>query len=224
MMAEAMKFAVERINNETNYLHGYSLAINKIFDLKKDTKIPASVLATFVTDIPFLIGPHSSETSYITGILIGTFRQIAVSYGATYSDFDRTGTKHAYMVRTVPSDGFRIHAVLDIIHSLGWNYLGVINSYGFNGERDALHFIKKFPSAGICLAEQIDLPRYPIKGDYDEAIQTLNKDNRLKVLILFTTNEDSSNILGAIKRLRLKDRFYFFFTFFVCLVALTISK
>lgn len=213
MMAEAMKFAVERINNETNYLHGYSLAINKIFDLKKDTKIPASVLATFITDIPFWIGPHSSETSYITGILIGTFRQIAVSYGATYSDFDRTGTKHAYMVRTVPSDGFRIHAVLDIIRSLGWNYLGVINSYGFNGERDALHFIKKFPSAGICLAEQIDLPRYPIKEDYDEAIQTLNKDNRLKVLILFTTNEDSSNILGAIKRLCLKDRFYLFCVF-----------
>ena len=60
-MAEAMKFAIERINNETNYLHGYSLAINKIFDLKKDTNIPASVLATFITDIPFLIGSHSSK-------------------------------------------------------------------------------------------------------------------------------------------------------------------
>ena len=41
----------------------------------------------------------------------------------------------------------------------------------------------------------------------------MNKDNRLKLLILFTTNEDSSNILGAIKRLRLKGRFYLFCVF-----------
>ena len=87
--------------------------------------------------MPFLIGPYSSETSYIGSILTKTFGQLAVTYSATYSDFEKT---QGYMLRTVPTDKFRVDATIDVVKKLDWNYVGVISSYGYNGEREALRY------------------------------------------------------------------------------------
>ncbi|XP_057309265.1 metabotropic glutamate receptor 3-like [Hydractinia symbiolongicarpus] len=208
MMAEAMRYAVEKINNETDFLSGYKLGIYRVIDMGMRRKIRMSVLSTFMGHIPFLIGPHTSETSYITSILTGTFRQVVVSYGATYSDFDKTGTAYGHMVRTVPSDRFRIQVVLDVIGSLKWNYIALINSYGYDGEREARNFISKLSTINVCLAELIDLPSEPKLKHYMDAILSLNLDQRLKAVVLFTTIDDSRFLLETILKLKLGGRFY----------------
>ena len=42
------------------------------------------------------------------------------------------------MARTVPSDKFRLQALLELVRTLKWNYIGIISSYGYNGERESL--------------------------------------------------------------------------------------
>ena len=42
------------------------------------------------------------------------------------------------MLRTVPTDKYRVDAALNTVKNLDWNYIGVISSYGYNGEREAI--------------------------------------------------------------------------------------
>ena len=206
MMAEAMKYAVIKLNNDSNYLFGYKLNIDQIIDINT-YEVQPLVLETFLMDIPFLIGPNSPEKSYITSILTSTLGQIAISYSATYSDFGLSDNFDNNILRTVPSDTYRVQAVLDLIHKLKWNYVAVISSYGYNGERDSRHFIAKLSEIGVCLADQIYLP-IDSAVEADKAIKTVSYDNRLKALVLFTTNIDSSRILSAIQKHSLNNRFY----------------
>ena len=206
-MAEAMKYAVEKINNDSNYLYGYKLAVENIYDTNSDKVVRMLVFDTFMSNTTFLIGPYSSETSYVTSILTGTLGQLAISYSATYSDFELSDIPQNNMLRTVPSDTYRVQATIDLIQKLKWNYIAVISSYGFNGERDARHFISKLTDIGVCLADQIYLPKHATKAAL-KAIVSLNYDDRLKAVVLFTTNDDSSLLLSTIKQQNLTNRFY----------------
>ena len=212
MMGEAMKYAVERVNNNTESLHGYTFEIKEIYGSSSEDSVRDVVLGTFLTKVPFLIGPYSSETSYIASILTKTFKQITVSYSAAYSDFDTKA-----MFRTVSSNVYRVRALLDLVKRLEWNYLAVINSYGHDGDRDAMSFISKFSSIGACLGEQIDLPRQRDANDesFDSAVASLQKDNRIKAIVLFTTNDDSRRIMLALKRKKLEG-FYRIICAFGC--------
>ena len=69
--------------------------------------------------------------------------------------------------RSVLTDKFRVEAALDVVRQLNWNYIGVISSYGYNGEREALRFIEKLPYIDVCLANQIDLPQQ-VRGYYQD--------------------------------------------------------
>lgn len=205
MMALAMKYAVETFNQSYN-LHGYNLG-HEIYDYKTELDVETGVLNVFLDEIPFLIGPYSSQTSHTARTLTGNYHLLSISYSATYSDF-KNGLHNGYMFRTVPSDLFRVSAGLDFLKKMKWNYVGVISSYNFDGERDAEKFVEKLSTADACFAEHNVLPEMPEKKDYVKAIDQMNLDKRLKVIVLFTTNEDSHQILSEIKNKKLAKRFY----------------
>ena len=211
-MAEAMKFAVERVNNNSKSLFGNTLEVNTIHNSSNDSLIPDTVLNIFLKKTPFIIGPYSSETSYVASILTKTFRQIAISYSAAYSDFDT-----AAMFRTIPSNAYRVQALLDLVVRLEWNYFAVISSYGHDGERDAKKFISNFSDIVVCLGKKIDLPRQRDANDhsFDIAVASLQKNIRIKALVLFTTNDDSRRIMLALKRQKLEG-FYQIICAFGC--------
>ena len=204
MMGEAMKYAVLSVNNNSQLLFGYTFEIREIYGSNDEDDVRDNVLQTFLARIPFLIGPYSSETSYVASILTRTFRQIAVSYSAVFSDFDSRA-----MLRTVPSNFYRVQALLDLVERLEWNYLAVISSYDHDGERDAKNFISRLSSIGVCLGEYVDLPRQSStdNSSFHNAVTTIYKDQRIRAIILFTVNDDSRRIMMALKENKL-EHFY----------------
>ena len=94
-----MKYTVLSVNNNSQLLFGYAFEIKEIYGSNDEDDVRDNVLQTFLARIIFLIVPYSSETSYVASILTKTFRQIAVSYSAAFSDFDSRA-----MLRTVPSN------------------------------------------------------------------------------------------------------------------------
>ena len=212
MMGEAMKYAVLSVNNNSQMLFGYTFEIKKIYGLNGEDDVRYNVLKSYLARIPFLIGPYSSETSYVASILTRTFRQIAVSYSAVFSDFDARA-----MLRTVPSNFYRVQALLDLVKRLKWNYLAVISSYGHDGERDAKNFISRLSSIGVCLGEQIDLPRQSSanSSSFNNAVKTIRKDQQIRAIILFTINDDSRHIMMALKKNNL-EHFYRIICAFGC--------
>ena len=207
-----MKYAVLSVNNDSQQLFGYTFEIKEIYGSNDEDDVRDNVLQTFLARIPFLIGPFSSETSYVASILTRTFRQIAVSYSAVFSDFDSSA-----MLRTVPSNFYRVQALLDLVERLEWNYLAVISSYGHDGERDAKNFISRLSGIGVCLGEQIDLPRQSAadSSSFHNAVTTIHKDQRIRAIILFTINDDSRRIMMALKENKL-EHFYRIICAFGC--------
>ena len=212
MMREAMKYAVGRVKNNSEELFGYSLEIKKIYGSNNEDDVLNNVLDTFMAKVPFLIGPYSAETSYEASILTGTFRQTAISYSAAFSDFDSKA-----MLRTVPSNFYRVQALLELVKRLEWNYVAVISSYGHDGELDAKKFISKLSRIEVCLGEQIYLPKQRSADHkaFDKAVVTIQKDPRIKAIILFTVNKDSRSIMKALKDKKL-EQFYRIICAFGC--------
>ena len=95
-----------------------------------------------------MIGPYSSEASHVASILTRTFRQIVVSYSAVFSNFGSRA-----VLQTVPSNVYRVQALLDLVKRLEWNYFAVISSYGYDRECDAKNFISRLSGIGVCLGE-----------------------------------------------------------------------
>ncbi|XP_057310619.1 metabotropic glutamate receptor 3-like [Hydractinia symbiolongicarpus] len=195
MMLEAVKYAVKKINNDSSFLNGYKLAIYKVFSSSMEAKIRDYVLDTFKHIVPFLIGPYTSELSYVTSILTGTFHQISISHSATYRDFEKFGPRYGTMLRTVPSDVYRVQAAVEFIQKMGWDYVGVVSSFGYNGEREAIPFMSNISAINKCLAMHIKLKKRPTDEEYSNVNRLLESDPRLKLVVLFTTKNDSRNIL-----------------------------
>ena len=210
-MKEAMKYAVFSVN-KNKILYGYTLEINEVFNSNDEADARDNILMAFLGRIPFLIGPYSSETSYAASKLTNTFRQPAVSYSAVFSDFDSRA-----MTRTVPSNFYRVQALLDLVERLEWNYLAVISSYGQDGEHDAKKFISRLSGIGVCLGEQIDLARQSSLGSssFSNTVTEIQKDRRIRAIILFTINDDSRRILMALKQKNL-EHFYRIMCAFGC--------
>ena len=204
MLSEALRYAIQKVNRD-DVMYGYQLKIEQIESCFTENCVRQKLLDAYMRSHQFLIGPYSSETSYFASILTDTFRLPSISYSATYSDFGRYGTMQRFMFRTVPSDDYRVLAALDFIHQSKWNYVSVISSHGYDGERDAITFIRKLSDYGTCLSSQDIIPKYKNGRDYyEEIVNRLSSTSRLNVLVLFTNNEDSWSIL---KMLKTKDLF-----------------
>ena len=213
MMAEAMKYAVLSVNNNSQLLYGYTFEIKELYDSSDDDDGElSSFLLTFLTRVPFLIGPYSSQSSYAASKMSLATKIIAISYSAVFSDFDSRA-----MLRTVPSNIYRVQALLDLVKKLEWNDLAVIGSYDRDGEHDARIFVSRLSGIGVCLREQIYLPpkRSAVNSSFNKAVLKIQKDQHIRAIILFTTNDDSRRIMMALKQNEL-EHFYQIICAFGC--------
>ena len=124
------------------------------------------------------------------------------------------------MLRIVPSNFYREQALLGLVERLEWNYLAVISSYGHDGEHDAenkIDGISRLSDIDVCLGEQIDLARQSSldSSSFDNAVTAIQKDQRIRAIILFTMNDDSRRILMALKQKNL-EHFYRIICAFGC--------
>ncbi|XP_057310887.1 metabotropic glutamate receptor 3-like [Hydractinia symbiolongicarpus] len=205
MMAMAMQYAIEHLNNKTS--DGYNFDY-EIIDANNRDEVNRGFLKAFLDSGAFVIGPFSSETSYTATVLTSTFKILSISYGATYSEFANHGMSKGNMLRTVPSDSYRIDAALEFLKKIKWNYVGVVGSYGNDGQREGAKFVNKLSSIDACLSMNLNIPSNGTKDDYNDILNRLNRYTRIKVLILFTTLRDSRNMFKAIGELNLRGRFY----------------
>ena len=69
----------------------------------------------------------------------------------------------------------------------------------------------------VCLGEQIDLARQSSldSSSFDNAVTAIQKDQRIRAIILFTINDDSRRILMALKQKNL-EHFYRIICAFGC--------
>ncbi|XP_039987212.1 extracellular calcium-sensing receptor-like [Xiphias gladius] len=197
--AMTMAFAIDEVNKNSNLLPnvtlGYSLYDNcgaliigfsgalSLASGQKEQFLPQeNCLGT--PPVVGIVGDHYSTFSITISNVLGLYRMPIVSYFATCScltDWQRFPS----FFRTIPSDAFQVHAMIQILKHFGWTWVGLLVSDDDYG----LHVAQSFQSdlaqsGGGCLAY---LEVLPWDSDPSELkrIVYLIKTSTARVVIVF---------------------------------------
>ncbi|GCC35028.1 hypothetical protein chiPu_0013508 [Chiloscyllium punctatum] len=171
---QAMKFAIEEINNSSTLLPGVTLGYD-IQDtcLKSSIAIQSAIsfltvkdenrfelkcdYTNYSTRVLASLGPSNSELSKVIARLFSFLLIPQISYAASSNLFnDRTNFPSFY--RTVPTDEVQAAAMVSMVKTFQWNWMAVIGTDNMYGRRGIEHFTKLASGTGICIAYEELIP------------------------------------------------------------------
>ncbi|KAM8791795.1 LOW QUALITY PROTEIN: taste receptor type 1 member 3 [Rhynchonycteris naso] len=206
LWALAVKMAVEEINRGSTLLPGLHLGYD-LFDTCSEPAVAMKPSLVFMAKagsrniatycdyrqyqprVLAVIGPHSSELALVTAKLFGFFLMPQVSYGAST---DRLSDREAFpsFFRTVPSDRVQVAAVVELLHTLRWNWVAALGSDDEYGRQGLNLFSSQANSRGICIAHEGLVPLPGVRGFWLRTLQGLLRQvnqSSVQVVVLFSS-------------------------------------
>ncbi|KAK2851199.1 hypothetical protein Q5P01_007475 [Channa striata] len=180
-LMQAMRFAVEEINNHTgpqSLLPGVTLGY-QMYDI---CSVPAGVLATLdllvnqyqgafksgaehnkTPDFEnskaavAVIGPDSSSNTITPAALLGAYLIPQISYEAST---EMLSNKFLYpsFFRTIPSDKNQVTAMIQLLIHFNWTWVALLGSDNDYGRQGMQSLSQLAPDYGICIAYQTVIP------------------------------------------------------------------
>uniref|UniRef100_A0A3Q1BKR4 G-protein coupled receptors family 3 profile domain-containing protein n=1 Tax=Amphiprion ocellaris TaxID=80972 RepID=A0A3Q1BKR4_AMPOC len=197
--AMTMAFAIDEINRNSNLLPNVTLGYS-LYDNCATLVIGFSAALSLVSgrEEQFLLLENCSGTSPVLGIVgdsfstfsiatsdvIGLFNLPIVSYFATCSCLS---DRHRFpsFFRTIPSDAFQVHAMIQILKHFGWTWAGLLISDDDYGHHAAQSFQTELvQSGGGCLAYTEILPWGENTAELWRIVQMMKKSTA-RVVIVF---------------------------------------
>ncbi|XP_017853726.1 metabotropic glutamate receptor [Drosophila busckii] len=231
---EAMLYAIDRVNNDSNLLPGITLGVHILDTCSRDTYalnqslvfVRASLnnLDTSVFECADGFSPQlrkNSSSGPVFGVIGGSYSSVSLqvanllrlfhipqispaSTAKTLSDKSRFDL----FARTVPPDTFQSVALVDIIKNFNWSYVSTIHSEGSYGEYGIEAFHKEATERNVCIAVAEKVPSAADDKIFDSIINKLQKKPNARAVVLFTRAEDARRILQAAKRANLLQPFH----------------
>ena len=200
VFVEAFRYAITVTNNMGILPKNFSIGYN-IYNTCKSTAVLKSYLFPTIfkesRKLLGIIGPYTSRGAALAASVFSIFHTTAVSYMASSLELEDRG-RYKNFFRTVPSDRYEAEAMAEILSSYNWSYISCISSHekqhGFLVLKSLIERSRK------CIAKQVLLPEIAEMKNYDEAIDRISSNAKAKVIVLFTTREDTVNVLKAAKR------------------------
>lgn len=92
-------------------------------------------------------------------------------------------------MRTIPNDKYQTMAMITLLSSYGWNWVGIITSDGSYGLSALDQFVSQASEKGICVAFKAILPQSVSSQDTSSAItrtaKTIYKNPKVQVIVSF---------------------------------------
>ncbi|MBN3308585.1 CASR protein, partial [Amia calva] len=215
---QAMIFAVEEINNNTELLPNITLgyAITDTCLTQLSTLGAAMALVTGERDtvsglgcgqapeVPIIIGDASSSGSMVVARTLGVFSIPMVSYFASCACLSDKEKFPAFF-RTVPSDYFQARAMAKLLKLFGWMWVGVIagdDDYGKFGIQIFQEEVKKFD---VCIAFSEIIPKVYSKKKIENIVNTI-KQSTAKVIVTFASDTDIYFVLEEVVSKNITDK------------------
>ncbi|XP_076591558.1 extracellular calcium-sensing receptor-like [Chaetodon auriga] len=196
--AQTMAFAIDEINRNSNLLPnvtlGYSLNDNcgKLgIGFRAALLLASGQEEQFVLEetcvgappVLGIVGDSSSTRSIAISTVFGLYRVPMVSYFATCSCLsDRQ--KFPSFFRTIPSDAFQVHAMIQILKRFGWTWTGLLVSdddYGLHAARSFQSDLGQ--SGGGCLAYLEVLPWGHDPAELRRIVDVMKKSTARAVIV-----------------------------------------
>ena len=210
---EAMIYAIDQVNNNSNVLPGITLGF-KILDycskdviaLEKASYFLSSCSTSKPPPIVGVVGPYSSSVALQVSNLLGLFQVPHISYGAT-SPLLSDKNRFKYFLRTVPSDKVRARALVDLLLVNGTKYVSVVYSDDEFGREGSKYFTQQANNHGICIGTIKALPQGEAVLNFDEVVKDVSQKMNTKVIVLFCSKSDISLLFKAVKYFGKQDIF-----------------
>ena len=230
---EAMLFAIDRINNDTNLLPnltiGYDVrdtcseettGLDEALDmivrsgsLTVDVSMQCVQAGNGSTRMAGIVGAAASSVSTPIATLLGLniFQSPLVSYASSSAALSNKNL-YEYFLRTIPPDSFQANAMVDLISYFGWEYVSVIFNDNTYGEPGTDAFIDSAMRRGICIDYRRGIVQSEISGE-KEFNRTINEtvddllNSTANVVLAFT---DEATIIALFRELdnrNVKHRF-----------------
>ncbi|OCT59483.1 hypothetical protein XELAEV_18000905mg [Xenopus laevis] len=215
---QALRFAVEEINNDPNLLPNITLGY-QIFDsctvLQRALSGTLQILTGHKEPVPnyrcqqavplaAIIGHSISTYSMMLAHILGLYRYPQISHFSTSSLLSDRTQFHSFF-RTVPSDAFQSQGLAQLVLHFGWTWVGLVatdNDYGQQG----IQMIKRdILNAGACVAftENIILSQ---KDRNAPQIALTIKQSTAKAVIFFSTDLDLLFVLDELLRQNISEK------------------
>ena len=200
LLLEAFRYAINVTNHMGILPKGFTLGY-QLFDTCKSTvELKKHISPTLFSEdekLTGVVGPYTSSEAVLAASVFSVFKTTEISYKASSLELEDRGRYNNFF-RTVPSDRFEAKAILDIMKHFKWLYVSCISSH----ERQQGVFVLKslIENDRRCIAKQVSLPEIPKTATYQDAIDSVSVDEKAKVVILFTTREDTIGLLSAAKK------------------------
>nr|XP_046153421.1 metabotropic glutamate receptor 8-like isoform X3 [Oncorhynchus gorbuscha] len=219
---EAMMFAIDLINKDTELLPNITLGARILDTCSRDTYALEQSL-TFVQaliekdgsdvrcangDLPIfakpdkivgVIGAAASSVSIMVANILRLFKIPQISYASTAPELS-DNTRYDFFSRVVPPDSYQAQAMMDIVTAMGWNYVSTLASEGNYGESGVEAFVQiSRETGGVCIAQSLKIPREPKSGEFDKIIMRLLETSNARAVIMFANEDDIRRILDAAK-------------------------
>ncbi|KAI6177304.1 G-PROTEIN-RECEP-F3-4 domain-containing protein [Aphelenchoides bicaudatus] len=216
---EAMLYALDRINEQSDFLRGYKLgalildscsnpsyALNQSLDFVRDLigSTDASEFQCKDGNRPFardgaknskvvaVVGGSYSSVTVQVANLLRLFRIVQVSPASTNADLSDKN-RFEFFARTVPSDNYQARAMVDIAANFNWTYVSLVYSADEYGELGADAFKKEARRMNICIAieERISTKNESLRESVENLIKKLQPDKEVgsRVVVLFVGTE-----------------------------------
>lgn len=214
---EAMIFAIDQINKDSNLLSNITLGMSAydtcglytraleeslefVMESLGNKATPTSCESALKKNrIVAVVGAASSAVSIQVANLLRLFNLPQISYASTTPDLSDK-SKYDFFVRTVPPDNYQARAMVDVVLGLKWSSVFTVSSEGIYGERGIREFTAGAKAANICIANS-----FKIEGASDEMyinaiIAEFLRHPNVRGVVLFCTDTDSRRLLEGAQR------------------------
>ncbi|KAM9521030.1 taste receptor type 1 member 1 [Guaruba guarouba] len=172
-LSQAMRFAVEEINNSSALLPNVTLG----YDIRDTCSEPANLHGTlralvrkggqevevlssfhhYETDAVAVIGPESTQLALTAASVLGVFLVPLISYEAS---LETLSLKRFYpsFLRTIPSDGQQVKAIFQLLQHFGWTWVVLLGSDNDHGKVNLEALYTLLTASDICVAYRGTIP------------------------------------------------------------------
>ncbi|XP_041953714.1 taste receptor type 1 member 1 [Alosa sapidissima] len=215
-LLQAMRFAVEEINNNTslNLLPGVTLGYQTYDTCSRS----ASTLATLDLLIQqsngtqpgqravAVVGPDSSSYSFTPAAALGAYLVPQISYEASNEMLSNKVLYPAFF-RTIPSDKKQVNAMIQILVKFNWTWVAILgsdNEYGLQGMQSLSEQASDY---GICVAYQGVIPGYSkdTKEHMRDIVQNIIK-TKVNTIVVFSSKRIVSGFFPFVIEQNVTDK------------------
>ncbi len=215
---EAMLFAIDKINNDTEILPNITLG-TQIYDTCLSKTIAADRAKEFIKlsltqniekgQLAGVVGALASGVSLVVANFLRVFEIPQISYASTSCSLSNKDI-YSYFLRTVPPDTFQARAMVDIVKKYGWTYISTVHSYGEYGETGIRKFKQFAKENNICIDVEKQIKSFPEDKDYKEVIDALLEsasETNMSTVVLFVTQIDARKLFETARTYGKAQRF-----------------